>query len=515
MRKFPYLLVTLLLLLGLTLVACGDGSEPAAEEAVDEPAVEETTNEEGMEEEEAAPEEEMEEEAAPEEEMEEESMEEEEEMEEESMEEEEMGDRTVVRWFVGLGTGQNAEQVEAQEGVVDAFNASQDEIELVIEIVQNDVAYDTLATAIASGDAPDIVGPVGVKGSNAFSGSWMDLEPLAEASGYDLGQFPQATVDFYRVEGEGLIGLPFGVFPSFIYYNRELFDEAGLEYPPHEYGEPYADGDPWDYDKLEELALIQTVDANGNDATSPDFDPENIVQFGYINQWTDLRGALTQFGAGSLVDEDGNAVMPDHWREGLNWIYDGIWSDHFMPSQAYQDSDLLATPNAFASGNVAMAQTHLWFTCCLGEMEAEWDIAAMPAYNGEPTAKLHADTFRILDTTEHPEEAFTVLTYLIGEASDDLLQVYGGMPARPEETDAFFAGLDAQYPFGVDWQVALDSLNYVDNPSHEGNMPNFQRADDRTATFYSLIQTEGDLDLEAEIETLLSDLQAIFDEAPE
>jgi ABC-type glycerol-3-phosphate transport system substrate-binding protein len=37
---------------------------------------------------------------------------------------------------------------------------SQDEFELVLEIVDNDVAYDTLATQIAAGNAPDIVGPL-------------------------------------------------------------------------------------------------------------------------------------------------------------------------------------------------------------------------------------------------------------------------------------------------------------------------------------------------------------------
>ena len=62
--------------------------------------------------------------------------------EEEAMEEEPMaeGDATVVRWFVGLGTGQNAEQVAAQEAVVEAFNASRTDIQIELEIVQNDVA---------------------------------------------------------------------------------------------------------------------------------------------------------------------------------------------------------------------------------------------------------------------------------------------------------------------------------------------------------------------------------------
>lgn len=417
-----------------------------------------------------------------------------------------------IRWFIGLGTGGNPEQIEAQENVVAAFNASQDSIELVLEIVDNDIAYDTLKTQIAAGNPPDVVGPVGVRGANEFKGLWLDVEPLVKSTGYDLSDFDPAQVEFWRFAGEGLVGLPFGVYPSFIYYNRDLFDEAGLDYLPHEYGEAYADGDPWTIEKLEELAMKLTVDANGNDANSPDFDPENIVQFGFVPQWTDPRGQAAMFGAGNFVDADGNATIPDHWREAFHWYYDGMWEKYFIPNQAYQDSDLLAAGNPFNSGNVAMAHCHLWYTCCLGEVP-NWDMAAIPSYQGEVTAKLHSDNFLIMKSTQNPEEAFEVLTYLVGEAAPDLLLVYGAMPARISLHADFFAGLEEKYPQGVDWQVAIDSLSYPDNPSHEAYMPNFSKADDLVKAFQSKYQGEGGLDLDAEIDTFVSELQAIFEEA--
>ena len=46
-------------------------------------------------------------------------------------------------------------------------------------------------------------------------------------------------VQFYTDATEGQLGLPFAIFPTFLSYNKELFDEAGLNYPPAEYGEPY------------------------------------------------------------------------------------------------------------------------------------------------------------------------------------------------------------------------------------------------------------------------------------
>ncbi|RMH75714.1 MAG: extracellular solute-binding protein [Calditrichaeota bacterium] len=420
------------------------------------------------------------------------------------------GERVQIRWFVGLGTGGNPEQVEAQNAVVKQFNESQDEIELVLEIVQNDVAYDTLSTQIASGNAPDIVGPVGIRGANSFNGRWLDLEPLVESTGYDLSQFPKEMVDFWRTD-EGLVGLPFGVFPALIFYNKALFDEAGLPYPPQEFGADY-DGKPWDVNTVAEIAKILTVDANGNDATSPDFDPENIVQFGFEEQWSEPQRFATMFGAGSVVDENGNAQIPEQWREAFRWYYDAVWNQHFIPNDKYRGSDLLAAGNPFDSGNVAMAHTHLWYTCCLTGVGEDWDIAVVPAYNGKYTAALHADVFRILNTTEHPEEAFKVLTYLIGEAAPQLLEVYGAMPARTDLQDDFFARLDEKYPQGVNWQVAVDSLAYPDVPSHEQDMPNFLKAQDRFGAFWSALNTTPDLDVDAEVDKLQSDLQTIFQE---
>jgi hypothetical protein len=43
-------------------------------------------------------------------------------------------------------------------------------------------------------------------------------------------------------------------------------------------------------------------------------------------------------------------------------------------------------------------------------------------------------------------------------------------------------------------------------------MPNFLKASDRYGTFGSLYQSTPDLDLDAELDTLVSDLQGIFDE---
>ena len=67
------------------------------------------------------------------------------------------------------------------------FNESHDgEIQLEVEIVDNEIAFDNLSTQIAGGNAPDIIGPIGIRGSNAFAGQFLDLEPLVASTGFDL-----------------------------------------------------------------------------------------------------------------------------------------------------------------------------------------------------------------------------------------------------------------------------------------------------------------------------------------
>ncbi|RLD09192.1 MAG: sugar ABC transporter substrate-binding protein [Chloroflexota bacterium] len=430
----------------------------------------------------------------------------------EEAEEVEETEKVQIRWFVGLGTGAQPEQVPLEEAVVARFNETHDNIELVVEFVDNAQAPDQLKTQIAAGDPPDIIGPVGWSGTNEFTGLFLDLEPYM--GDFDWSDFDMDSVAAYRLNGEDLLGLPFAVFPSMIFYNTALFDEAGLEYPPHEWGGNYADGEVWDIAKLEELAMYLTVDANGNDATMDEFDPENIVQFGYHTQWTDPRGqAAALFGGDNFIDADGNAVLSDTWREAFNWYYEGMHEKHFMPNATYQGSDLLAAGNPFDSGNVAMVHCHLWYTCCLGTVGENWDIAAVPSHgDGQLVSKLHADTFRVFAATEHPEEAVEVLLWLTGEGAGDLLQIYGGMPGRKSLQEEFFAGLDEQFPQGVDWQVAIDGLAYPETPNHESNLPNYAKAYDRIGAFQTLYETEAGLDINAELDKLIADLQAIFDE---
>jgi multiple sugar transport system substrate-binding protein len=427
--------------------------------------------------------------------------------------------QTEIRWYCCLGGGDAPEQVAVEKQVVEQFNASHPNIHVTFEAVPYAGANDALATEIASGNGPDIVGPVGIGGANAFHGQWLDLAPLIASTNYDLSGFPPDAVDIYKLD-EGQVGIPFAIYPSVLFYVPSLFEEAGLNPPPHNYGEKYTmpDGSQvdWTYDTVREIAKILTVDNNGKDATQEGFDPTNIVQWGFEPQRDDLRGLGAYFGAGSLAAADGKtAQIPEPWKTGWKFWYDSMWNDHIsMTGPVFQSPDINPEDYPFFTGKVAMSENFLWSTYGLEGLEGDWDMGAVPSNAGQVTSAFNADTFRILKDTKHPDEAFEVLSYLLGEAAPDLLAAYGGMPARTDEQAAFFEGQNQTFTQKPDWQVAVDSIPFADNPNFEAFMPAYNETLGLVGSggkYTTKWQTDQGLNMDQEFESLRSEIQAIWD----
>ena len=422
---------------------------------------------------------------------------------------------TKVSWFIGLGTGSQPDQVTTEKAWVDKYNKSQTAVCLTLNVVFNtgQNSYDALRAMIAAGNPPDIVGPVGKAGRASFQGGWADIAPLAQAAGYDLTKYDPAILEFMKDEGV-LVGIPFAMFPSTILYNKKLFDEAKLPYPPHKVGEQYQ-GKDWTIDTMSQLAMKLTVDSKGNDATNAAFDTKNIKQFGFVQQWpSDYRSMAALFGGGIPFDPATNkAVIPASYTAYGKWLYDAIWKYHFYPTADYANSDLLAKGNEFSSGNVAMAYAHSWYTCCFDMAKMNWDMAIVPSYNGKITAKMHGDTFAILKGSKVQAAAFKALSAMVNDA--DLYAFYGGLPGTAAARPAFFATMNKSVGTNkIDWSVLEAMLAYPDVPNHEAWLPNYAKSTDIMTTFLTNMRQNPSLNLDAEFQKLVIDLNFSYSTAP-
>jgi multiple sugar transport system substrate-binding protein len=429
-----------------------------------------------------------------------------------------------IRWLIGIqsGTdpaGNDMKEASLAERVVSDFNASHPGIQLILEKVPNDTLESTLTAEIAAGNGPDITGPFGIGQASKFHGKWLDLAPYIQSSHYDASAFSPALVAFHHTD-EGQLTLPFEVYPAAIFYQKELFDRAGLNYPPASYGESYTwpDGttSEWNYDTLANVAKRLTIDRQGRNATETGFlhDPQKIDQYGFIFQWTNAIHTAGFWGAGKPYQgEPGNyrTIFMEQWKAAWRWYYEGMWGPHsFIPSNAVIGSPEWGSGNTFGSGRVAMAITHTWYTCCAGDTRQHWDLAALPSSNGAVHGVAHADSFYVWKNTQHPAEAFEVLAYLVSPGSQELLVSFIAMPAATANQDAFFSRMAGQFPWVTNWKVFQAGLNYLDVPSVEGYLPNNTVAWSRFTEFDNLMASQGGLDIDAEVAKLQKDLQDIF-----
>jgi multiple sugar transport system substrate-binding protein len=421
----------------------------------------------------------------------------------------------VVRWYCCLGTGDAPEQVPVELKVADDFNASHPGIHLQFEGFIYQSARDALSVQLASGSGPDVVGPLGIGGAEAFHGQWLDLQPLIDKNKFDMTQFPKSTVRLYNAGGEGQVGIPYAIYPSVLFYKASLFKEAGLAEPPHAWNAQYTMPDgkkvPWDYDTIRTIAKMLTVDKNGKDATEDGFDPENIVQWGFEPQRDDMRQTGAYWGAGSFMASDGKTVqMPEPWVAAWKHFYNGIWTDHFSATgPQFQNTDLNPSGYPFCTGHTAMSTNYLWSLYCVGDAGDDWNMAATPAYKGKTTAAFNADTFRILKTSKNQDAAFEVLKYLL--SNTDLLSLYGGMPAVESEQDAFLQAKQADYKNPIDWNVAKQGVAFADVPNFESFMPAYNKTLDLMSTYYTKWQATPGLDLDKEINDLKTQMQTTWD----
>ncbi len=440
--------------------------------------------------------------------------------------------KVLIRWSIGIGTGSDPAQVPIENDVVADFNKSQDKIYLVDEVIPNASSRDTISTEIAAGAGPDIVGPVGWVGSNAFAGQWLDIAPYLAATNYDTTKFEAALTKMYQTD-QGTVGLPFAVYPSAIYYNTGLFTEAGLNPLPAKYGDQYKmpDGSMvnWDWPALTKVAKMLTINSAGKYSGQAGFDATKIVQYGFTFQWEGHMEYWATFmtNGGQLLVPGGSmgsyaAKIPDAWKTAWQWVYDGMWgAEPYIPTGPVEAGADFDSGNSFASGKIAMADMPSWYLCCVGDLTkagGKFDFGTMPiGLDGKVAGRVDADTFRIWKGTKHPAEAFTVLAYLIDTGINKLVvgtpttkPAYGAVPSQTSLRAPWLAAQKAAFPFVQNWDVLVAGLNYADIPSAEGFQPNMNESWARTAVFTTLLQSTKGVDLAAQEATLESDLTTIY-----
>jgi multiple sugar transport system substrate-binding protein len=261
-------------------------------------------------------------------------------------------------------------------------------------------------------------------------------------------------------------------------YNVDMFTEAGIELPPTKAE------DAWTYDELLAIAQKLTKDRSGNDATSPNFDPENIQQFGihYGLGWNCWYSLVLSNG-GSYLSEDGTRFTLNEPEavEAIQKIADLINVYHVSPSSA-QATTLPSNSVSLQTRRVAMAINGSWTHADLAQAEElNWGVGVLPILK-EYKSYFHGGSLVIFKSTSNLEASLKLHNWIINPANQ--LDLHRGLwipqlaswYTDPEKIELWAKEGEPGRPVGFQDAVMRSTFEHSE-PSPENCIVNFAEID--------------------------------------
>lgn len=251
-----------------------------------------------------------------------------------------------------------------------------------------------------------------------------DLSPYFEAIGVDPAEkYVPGTAAMSGSQCFG-VGKDSGVI--MLYYNKPLFEQYGVETPPTEASEV------WSWDEYVDIAKQLTIDANGNNAASSNFDPENITTYGtYVSApWLTWLPFIYSAG-GSFASEDGmssNLASPET-IDAVTKLNELINVHHVAPTPAVMGS--MPTGAAMMLANqLAMVVSGISDRPAYEEAGVDYGIAPLPKIQDAKTISWTAH-YVCSARTDHQQEAFDFLYWFIDPETNPLVLQHG-LPSNKE-----------------------------------------------------------------------------------
>ncbi len=269
-------------------------------------------------------------------------------------------DTTTITWAMW---GSPAE-IESHQKVADAFMEEHPEIKIEIMSEPWNDYFTKMQTIWASGD-PELIPDVAFLWPTpryAAEGVLENLDPYIEESGYDLNDYWPALLESAMYEGH-VYGFPRDIETNVLYYNMDLFDAAGLDYPD----------DTWTWADWQS-AIEQLTVKNAND---------QVEQYGLAMEGGKYAKFILQNG-GQILDDMRNPsqCMLDQPAaiEAIQFI-----ADLMNNGNAMRDAELSQAGGdaaVFQSGQAAMIVQNSSRVSAFNAADMNYDVVPVPIPDG-------------------------------------------------------------------------------------------------------------------------------------
>ena len=322
-------------------------------------------------------------------------------------------------------------QKQMMQSLIDEFNASQDEYEASHVYVPFADYEKQLTLGIASGELPDLVILDG-----CGMASFIQLGLFGDISDADINwdEYMEGPMESTMLDGKHY-GIPFATNCTALFYNKDLFDAAGIDYPD--------ENTTWD--EFHEMAKALTKDGVsgfGNAAANTDEGTFQCLQWLYTagGSYTDIEDGVDAYKLMQEMIEDGSWT-----KECVNWTQSDV-------------------NNNFMAGNLAMQQNGPWQIPGIeaNAPDLNYGVTVLPkkdADSEQATSILGGENMGVVNKDDTSGAEAFLKYYDQTDVMVDAMKQYGSYPPKTEAakdsywTDdpiqkAFLTQIDTSIPRG-------------------------------------------------------------------
>ncbi len=326
--------------------------------------------------------------------------------------------KTSITWDMWAGSDSD---IAAAEEMVKIAQEQNPDIDIKLTTSPWSDYFTKLTANLSSGNVACVTSMNGQR----LSGYASAFSPLTdedlETAGIDAEAFGDAAMSIMEYDGKQL-GVSYDVASMLVYYNADLFAEAGVELPTND----------WTFEDFEAaaVAITENTDKYGFAVSPAEF------------QWASLPIAMA---GKQFVADDGTLQLDDKdIIDAATW-YGDLVTKAGVAAPVPSASDGGWGETEYAAGNVGMAVDGTWNATSYINNEAGFTAGAvrLPIADDTPYSLVLGSGYGISADCENREAALKVLGSLVSAEAQDAISSSGrSYPALIESRDLYFESLE-------------------------------------------------------------------------
>ncbi len=330
----------------------------------------------------------------------------------------------------------NPRHVDMYDKLLDSYKKTHPNVNMEVIVAPYGEFTEKVTSMIASGNPPDVTWwSEDSLPYFADKGYFMELDSTLKKWGpdWDVNDFYPSTLEAARWKGK-LYAIPFSTPAPVLYYNKKLFDEAGLKYPDQN----------WTWDNFD--AAVRKL-TKGEAATKV-YGVDNLLDKG--NDWQNLLNLIRSYGGKFMNKTKTKCIInsPESvlaLKKYMEWVNGG-----------YSTKPGVSAP--FEQNRVGMFVGFMSMKARFdGVKDLDYDIAYLPK---GPAGRILRSGFAglvVLKSTKYKKESLDLLGFLSSKEGIKAQSLYFGPPRKSIGLSKEF--LDPATP-PANKKIFIESLQY-------------------------------------------------------